>query len=81
MKIKFLVDILRKKKKCIYFDIFFVRNVIFARLKKKDLVLNGGIATMEQLFNVTKIEVAIFEWEYQINFDSFFGWGINMYNE
>lgn len=26
---------------------------------------------MEQLFNVTKIEVAIFEWEYQINFDSF----------
>lgn len=71
MKIKFLVDILRKKKKCIYFDNFFVRNVIFARLKKKDLVLNGGKATMEQLFNVTKIEVAIFEWEYQINFDSF----------
>lgn len=31
--------------------------------------------------NVTKTEVAIFEWEYQINFDSFFGWGINMYNE
>lgn len=26
---------------------------------------------MEQLLNVTKIEVAIFEWEYQINFDSF----------
>lgn len=71
MKIKFLVDILRKKKKGIYFDNFFVRNVIFARLKKNDLVLNGGIATMEQLFNVTKIEVAIFEWEYQINFDSF----------
>lgn len=71
MKIKFLVDILRKKKKYIYFDNFFVRNVIFARLKKKDLVLNGGKATMEQLFNVTKIEVAIFEWEYQINFDSF----------
>lgn len=47
MKIKFLVDILCKKKKCIYFDNFFVRNVIFVRLKKKDLVLNGGIVIME----------------------------------
>lgn len=81
MKIKFLVDILRKKKKCIYFDNFFVRNVIFARLKKKDLVLNGGIATMEQLFKCNQNWSSYFWMGISNKFWFFFGWGINMYNE